>query len=70
MSGWRPEEGGGEGGEERREGEGRCCFHSRHPYSDRSRVTQTSLTSVCLCVCVGYQDILESAWGWMMRGEA
>lgn len=35
---------------------------SQQAPSDRARVTQTLLTSACLCVCV---DIQESAWGWM-----
>lgn len=49
MSGWSPEKGRRhEGGGGR---EARCCFHSRHPCSDRGLVAQTS---VCVCMCVCY----------------
>ena len=67
MSGRRPEKRErGEGGVE----ECVCvCVEgvfSQQAPSDRGRVTQTSLTSVCLCVCV---DIQGSMWGWLMRGR-
>lgn len=54
MSGWRPEK--REGGNEGEEG---VVFSQQAP-SDKSGVSQTSLTSVCLCVCVDIQEVCGS----------